>query len=162
RCGPAWTGWCQVALLSWSTPWLLALSCATGARAVDPAGEGEGVPVFHISRAGSVGPAPTPAALPVRSDGDGSTVRPVTSMAPPPGPELAAPGCALTPGAAGRGSTPRPTPEVLSKFSRFVDRTVEPENTIEVIIGRPRLILLKEKPQRIQLGEGKTPVADLL
>lgn len=51
------------------------------------------------------------------------------------------------------GTTPRPDVDVLRKFDRFVDRTIDPENTLDVVIGRPRVLVLKEIPVRVQLED---------
>jgi pilus assembly protein CpaC len=51
------------------------------------------------------------------------------------------------------GTTPKPSPETLRKFGQYVDRVIDPENTFDVIIGRPRVIVLKQIPVRYQLEE---------
>ena len=51
------------------------------------------------------------------------------------------------------GTTPRPSPETLRKFGLYVERIIDPENTFDVIIGRPRVIVLKQNPVRYQLEE---------
>lgn len=55
--------------------------------------------------------------------------------------------------------TPRVTPEVQQKFDRFVERTIEPENVLDLVVGRPRLLVFRQPPFRVQIGRGQT--ADL-
>ena len=40
------------------------------------------------------------------------------------------------------GTTPTPTKEVRDKFGRYIDTFVDPENTLDLILGRPRLLNL--------------------
>jgi pilus assembly protein CpaC len=54
------------------------------------------------------------------------------------------------------GAQPTPSAETLKKFGRFIDRVIDPENTFEVVIGRPRVVLLKEIPDRFQLEDDQT------
>lgn len=49
------------------------------------------------------------------------------------------------------GTTPTPTEEDLAKFRTFIDGLVDPMNTLDVIEGRARLLLLKEVPAQFQL-----------
>lgn len=49
------------------------------------------------------------------------------------------------------GTTPTPTEEDLAKFRMFIDGLVDPMNTLDVIEGRARLLLLKEVPAQFQL-----------
>ena len=51
------------------------------------------------------------------------------------------------------GTTPKPSPETLRKFGQYVERVIDPENTLDVIVGRPRVIVLKQNPVRYQLEE---------
>jgi len=53
----------------------------------------------------------------------------------------------------GLGMTPKPSSATLKKFSQYVERVIDPENTLDVIIGRPRVIVLKQIPVRTQLEE---------
>ncbi len=46
-------------------------------------------------------------------------------------------------------STPEPTPEIKREYGQFVEREIAPENTIHVIVGRAKVIVLREKPRRI-------------
>jgi pilus assembly protein CpaC len=46
-----------------------------------------------------------------------------------------------------------PNPEAERRFGQFIDRTVDPETTLDVIVGRPRLLLLKQAPTRVQIAD---------
>ena len=64
--------------------------------------------------------------------------------------------------AAASGSTPRPTPEVEQEYAQFVDRRVDPRNTLEVVVGRQTLLVLKQKPNKVQLPDEKIASYDLI
>jgi pilus assembly protein CpaC len=49
------------------------------------------------------------------------------------------------------GTTPTPTEEDLKQFAQFIDGVVDPKNTLDVIDGRARLLMLKEVPTQFQL-----------
>ena len=40
--------------------------------------------------------------------------------------------------------TPEPTPEIKREYGQFVEREITPENTIQVIVGRAKVIVLRE------------------
>ncbi len=44
---------------------------------------------------------------------------------------------------------PEPTPEIKREYGQFVEREIAPENTIQVVVGRAKVIVLREKPRRI-------------
>lgn len=48
---------------------------------------------------------------------------------------------------------PEPSAETKQKFDKYVDRTIDVENTYEIIQGRPRLLVLKRPPFRIQVAD---------
>lgn len=54
------------------------------------------------------------------------------------------------------GTTPQPTKEVREKFDKYVRRITDPENLIEMVVGRPRLLYLTEAPFRIQVADEHT------
>ncbi len=76
----------------------------------------------------------------------------------------AAPGLAADPPAKPPvlGATPRPTPQQLAKFNRFVAGVVDPENTLDLIEGRPRLFQLKQAPTQFQVADPTVLSADFL
>ena len=45
--------------------------------------------------------------------------------------------------------TPEPTPEIKKEYGQFVEREINPENTIQVVVGRAKVIVLRERPRRI-------------
>ena len=49
--------------------------------------------------------------------------------------------------------TPEPTPEVKKEYGQFVEREIAPENTIQVVVGRAKVIVLREKPRRIYIPD---------
>ncbi len=57
------------------------------------------------------------------------------------------------------GSTPVPTAEELAEERRFVAGVVDPRNTLDLIVGRPRVILLNVTPTRTLIADPK--VAEL-
>jgi hypothetical protein len=51
------------------------------------------------------------------------------------------------------GTTPVPDERVRQKFARYVGAIVDPENTLDLVAGRPRLIRFKAAPFRIQVAD---------
>ncbi|MCS6865937.1 MAG: pilus assembly protein N-terminal domain-containing protein [Gemmataceae bacterium] len=51
------------------------------------------------------------------------------------------------------GSTPVPTAEELAEQRRFIAGVVDPRNTLDLIVGRPRVILLHVTPTRTLLAD---------
>jgi pilus assembly protein CpaC len=49
--------------------------------------------------------------------------------------------------------TPEPTPEVKREYGQFVEREILPENTIQVVVGQAKVIVLREKPRRIYVPD---------
>ena len=49
--------------------------------------------------------------------------------------------------------TPEPTPEIKREYGQFVEREITPENTIQVVVGRAKVIVLREKPRRIYIPD---------
>ncbi len=49
--------------------------------------------------------------------------------------------------------TPEPTPEIQREYGQFVEREIAPENTIQVVVGRAKVIVLREKPRRIYIPD---------
>ncbi len=50
------------------------------------------------------------------------------------------------------GLTPNPTAETVAKFNKYVDRTLDTENTLDLVIGRPRILVFKAPPFRLQIS----------
>ena len=48
---------------------------------------------------------------------------------------------------------PEPTAEIKREYGQFVEREIAPENTIQVVVGRAKVIVLREKPRRIYVPD---------
>src|SRR5437868_12378717 len=70
----------------------------------------------------------------------------------PPGDPLA-PDRRLPGLAAPVGSTPKPTPEVKARFDKYLDQVVDPQNTLDLVVNRDRLLRFKDVPARLQLTD---------
>ena len=55
----------------------------------------------------------------------------------------------------GLGTPPTPSPQVAKLFDEYVERTVDPQNTMDLVQERPRLLILREAPLRVQIGDEK-------
>jgi len=51
------------------------------------------------------------------------------------------------------GATPKATDEQLKVYNQFVESIVDPGHTIDLVLGRTRLILLKETPSQVQVAD---------
>ena len=51
------------------------------------------------------------------------------------------------------GATPVPTEKDLEEYKRFIDGVIDPKNTLDLITGRARLIILKATPTRTQIAD---------
>jgi pilus assembly protein CpaC len=51
------------------------------------------------------------------------------------------------------GATPVPTEKDLEEFRQFIEGVVDPRNTLDLIEGRARVILLKATPTRTQIAD---------
>jgi pilus assembly protein CpaC len=50
---------------------------------------------------------------------------------------------------------PVPDKRVVERFGNFVKEVVDPQNNLELVIGRPRLLMLKTAPKRVQVADEK-------
>ncbi len=57
---------------------------------------------------------------------------------------------------------PAPTPEVEDEYAQFVDRRVDPRTTLDVVVGRQTLLVLKQKPNKVQLPDEKIAAYELI
>ena len=48
------------------------------------------------------------------------------------------------------GSTPKPDQKTLEKYRTYVESIDDPDNTLELVIGRPRILQLKQAPVKFQ------------
>jgi pilus assembly protein CpaC len=53
------------------------------------------------------------------------------------------------------GTEPRPSAKELEQFNKYVQQFVDPKNTLDLFVGRSRLLILKEAPRRVQVGDEK-------
>jgi len=51
------------------------------------------------------------------------------------------------------GSTPKPTPQVQADFNRYIQEVVDPQNTLDLVVNRTRVIVLKTPVRRIQVTD---------
>ena len=49
--------------------------------------------------------------------------------------------------------TPTPSPQQLAEYSRFVDGFIDPQNTLDLVVDRTRLMILKETPEKTQIAD---------
>jgi pilus assembly protein CpaC len=57
---------------------------------------------------------------------------------------------------------PRPRPEGDRDLHRFVERRVDPQSTLDLLVGRSTVLQLKQAPRRFQLPDDKVVSADLV
>lgn len=48
------------------------------------------------------------------------------------------------------GSTPKPDQKTLDKYRSYVESIEDPDNTLELVVGRPRILQLKQAPVKFQ------------
>jgi hypothetical protein len=60
------------------------------------------------------------------------------------------------------GMTPPLTRSALAKFHTYFGRPIDPEITLELVVGRPRLFPLKQRPFRIQLADPRVMEYNLI
>jgi pilus assembly protein CpaC len=48
------------------------------------------------------------------------------------------------------GSTPKPDQQTLEKYRSFVESIDDPDNTLDLVVGRPRILQLKKAPVKYQ------------
>ena len=60
------------------------------------------------------------------------------------------------------GSTPKPTAQELAKFNQFIEAVVDPQNTLDMVEGRPRLMQFKQTPTQIQVADPTVLSANFL
>ncbi len=51
------------------------------------------------------------------------------------------------------GATPIPTEKDLEEYRQFIEGVIDPRNTLDLIVGRARLVLLKTPPTRTQIAD---------
>jgi pilus assembly protein CpaC len=135
---------------------LLALLVAgRPAPAQQPPGTYPSIPVTEIRPA--AGPGAT-GGLPAQPAPAQPDAKPKPEAAP--APKLLPP---YTPGAvrlprlpgdpASVGGTPRPTPETVADYKKYIKQVVVPETTMELAVGRTHLMVFQNPPRRIQIAD---------
>ncbi|HUG90895.1 MAG TPA: pilus assembly protein N-terminal domain-containing protein [Planctomycetaceae bacterium] len=59
----------------------------------------------------------------------------------------------LLPGLPPELRPPQPTPEIREQYGRFIEQEIVPENTLELVVGQPRILRFRETPVRIYLPD---------
>jgi pilus assembly protein CpaC len=54
------------------------------------------------------------------------------------------------------GTTPHPSAATLERFKEFVAGTIDPDNTLDLVVGRPRVLVLKQAPIRTFVADPRT------
>ena len=91
-----------------------------------------------------------PAAPPSGVQPSSETARPYQGIASPFDPtQFSLPTLGIPPGM----GTREPTPEIKREYGQFVERENAPENTIQVVVGRAKVIVFREKPRRIYIPD---------
>jgi pilus assembly protein CpaC len=110
----------------------------------------------HGAVRGQSAPAPPVQASPPPKTSADADVLPAPR--PVPAGPIAAPACpAPASSAAEPGATPRPDARVLKEYGQYIERTIDPENVLDLIIGRPRLLIFRDPPRRVQIGDAPRP-----
>jgi hypothetical protein len=60
------------------------------------------------------------------------------------------------------GSTPHPGPEVQARYAQFIQGLKDPDSTLDLILGRTRLLLFKQVPIRIQVADPRIAMGTML
>lgn len=60
------------------------------------------------------------------------------------------------------GMTPKPNVQTLDKYRKYVEAIEDPDNTLDLVIGRPRIITFKEMPAAFQAVDPRVVSAEPL
>lgn len=60
------------------------------------------------------------------------------------------------------GTTPVPSKKELEEYNRYVKEFVDPRNTLDLVQGRTRLMVLSQVPKRIQVGNESIAIYNLV
>jgi pilus assembly protein CpaC len=92
-----------------------------------------------------------PAEAPANGTGFRQTVPPASAPPTLPGPGLGRVEHLpeLPPGL----RTPQPSPEVVQRYGQFVQRTIDPEVALDLVVGRPRILTFRQPPRRMYLPD---------
>lgn len=109
----------------------------------------------RVAQAPAAPDAVPPAAAPAYASttAGGNQQPPLTAESPVPEPSpfingmSRFPTLALPPGL----NTPTPTPQVEAKFDQFVEQEVSPEDTLQIVAGRAKVLVFREPPRRVYI-----------
>jgi pilus assembly protein CpaC len=82
---------------------------------------------------------------------------PAKLPSPPPAALPPAPPPVVTPPA---GATPVTTPDVQKEYDQYVKSIVDPQTTLDLVVGRARLMVLASAPQRVLVGDERIAVTE--
>ncbi len=68
----------------------------------------------------------------------------------------------LLPGVPQELADPTPRAEVQREYRRFVQRTIDPEVSLDLLVGRPRILEFKQTPTRIYLAQDSIATYDII
>jgi pilus assembly protein CpaC len=60
------------------------------------------------------------------------------------------------------GATPHPSPATQAEYAKFVQGLKDPESTLDLTLGRTRLLLLNQVPVRIQVADPRIAMGSML
>jgi Pilus formation protein N terminal region len=60
------------------------------------------------------------------------------------------------------GKTPLPTARQLEEYKKYVKEVVDPGNTLDLVQGRARLLVLQEAPRRVQIADETVAIYNLV
>ncbi|HEX4148102.1 MAG TPA: pilus assembly protein N-terminal domain-containing protein, partial [Pirellulales bacterium] len=66
----------------------------------------------------------------------------------------------LPPPGAPFATTPHPTPEVAREFQHYVERKIDPQETLDLVLNRPRVLMLTQPPKRVQIPDEQEKIID--
>ncbi len=102
---------------------------------------------------------PPPPSQPSTAPPASEAARPVQEIASPFDPsQFRLPTLGYPPGL----GLPEPSQETKDEYGRFVAREISPENTIQVVVGRAKVISLRDKPRRIYIPDEKIAAVQMI
>ncbi len=141
---------------SWSPAASRPVVAPSGSAAIGPVATAPNLPVQLALPPGTTYPAASEPLLRVAQMPE--VVPPVPGRALPPGGDAGQPPPApsrlellppLPPGL----EPPQPTAATQQTYDRFLQRTIDPENRLDLIVGHPRILVFASTPKRIYLPE---------
>ncbi|MGH7170311.1 MAG: pilus assembly protein N-terminal domain-containing protein, partial [Gemmataceae bacterium] len=60
------------------------------------------------------------------------------------------------------GTTPKPTEKDLAEQRQFVQEVVDPHNVLDLVVNRTRILVTKEAPRRVQMGDEKVATYSII